>query len=58
MDLKAPPDGDVVVSKGYMAGLIVLTVFAAVAAWLRMYTRISISRKTGADDWTMFVASV
>lgn len=58
MDLKIPPDGDVVVSKGYMAGLIVLTVFAAVVAWLRMYTRIFISRKTGADDWTMFVASV
>jgi len=41
-----------------MAGIIVMTVLAVLTAWLRMYTSVFISNKTGCDDWTMFAASV
>ena len=35
-----------------------MTVLAVLIAWLRMYTRMFVSRNTGWDDWTMFAASV
>ena len=56
--LPPPPDGDVILSNGFIAGIVVMTVLAVLIAWLRMYTRIFVSRNTGWDDWTMFAASV
>ncbi len=56
--LAPPPDGDVSLSNRYIAGIAVMTVLAVSIAWLRMYTRIFVSRNTGWDDWTMFAASV
>jgi len=53
-----PTDGDVILSNRYIGGIIGMTVVAVLIAWLRMYTRIFVSRNTGWDDWTMFVASV
>lgn len=53
-----PPEGDVVLSNRYIAAIIVMTALAVLVAWLRMYTRIFVSRNTGWDDWTMFAASV
>ena len=56
--LAPPPDGDVILSNRFVAGIVVMTVFAVLIAWLRMYTRIFVSRNAGWDDWTMFAASV
>ena len=56
--LTPPPDGDVILSNHYIAGISVMTVLAVLIAWLRMYTRIFVSRNIGWDDWTMFAASV
>ena len=56
--LTPPPDGDIILSDHYIAGITVMTVLAVLIAWLRMYTRIFVSRNTGPDDWTMFAASV
>ncbi len=56
--LAPPPDGDVNMSNRFIAGIVVMTVLAVGIAWLRMYTRIFVSRNTGWDDWTMFAASV
>jgi len=56
--LDPPPGGDVILSNHYIAAIAVMTVVAVLVAWLRMYTRISVSRNTGWDDWTMFAASV
>jgi len=53
-----PTDGDVILSNHYIGGITGMTVVAVLIAWLRMYTRIFVSRNTGWDDWTMFVASV
>jgi hypothetical protein len=35
-----------------------LAVLVALTAWLRIYTRMFVSRKTWQDDWTMSAASV
>ena len=43
---------------GYMAATITVAGVAVATVWLRMYARIFVARKTGWDDWTMFVASV
>ena len=56
--LAPPPDGDIVLSNDFIAGIIVMTILAVLIAWLRMYVRIFVSRNTGWDDWTMFAASV
>ena len=56
--LTPPPDGDVILSNGFIAGMVVMTVLAVSTVWLRMYTRIFVSRNTGWDDWTMLAASV
>lgn len=56
--MEAHPVEDVVLSGHFMAGIIFMTVLAVLTAWLRMYTRIFVSRKTWWDDWTMFAASV
>lgn len=56
--LTPPPLGDINLSNHYIAGIIVMTILAVLIAWLRMYTRIFVSRNTGWDDWTMFGASV
>ena len=51
-----PPD--IILSGAYEAGIIVLTIVSVATVWLRMYTRIYISRNTSWDDWLMFAASV
>ena len=56
--LMPPPDGDVILSNGFIAGIAVMTIVAVLMAWLRMYVRIAVSHNTGWDDWTMFAASV
>ena len=56
--LTPPPDGDVIYSNRYIAGIVAMTIVAVLIAWLRMYTRIFVSRNPGWDDWTMFAASV
>ena len=56
--LGPPHDGDVILSTHYIAVIIVITILAVLIAWLRMYTRIFVSRNAGWDDWTMFTASV
>lgn len=56
--LTPPPGGDVILSNHYIAGISVMTVLAVLIAWLRMYTRMFVSRNTGWDDWTTFAASV
>lgn len=56
--LTPPPDGDVILSNRYIVAIAVMTFLAVLIAWLRMYTRIFVSRNTGWDDWTMFAASV
>ena len=53
-----PPDGDVIQSEGYMAGIITLTVAAVLIAWLRMYVRTFVSQNVGWDDYIMFAASL
>lgn len=53
-----PLQKDVVLSKHYIAAIAVLTVLSVSIVWLRMYSRIFVSRNLGWDDWTMFVASV
>lgn len=58
VELKYPPDGDVDLRARYMAGIVVMTVIAVLTAWLRLYTRVFVSRNLWWDDWTMFVASV
>ena len=56
--LSPPPDGDVIVSNRYIVAISVMTILAVLTVWLRMYTRIFVSRNRGWDDWTMFAASV
>ena len=56
--LAPPPDGDVILGNRFVAGVVVMTVLAVFIAWLRMYTRVFVSRNAGWDDWTMFAASV
>ena len=56
--MNPPPDGDIVLSERYIAGIAVMTVMAFLVAWLRMYTRVFVSRHIGWDDWIMFAASV
>ncbi|KAI4183620.1 MAG: hypothetical protein L6R41_005300 [Letrouitia leprolyta] len=58
VELKYPPDGDVDLRARYMAGIVVMTVIAVLTAWLRLYTRVFVSRNLWWDDWTMFVASL
>ncbi|PVH91880.1 hypothetical protein DM02DRAFT_702580 [Periconia macrospinosa] len=50
-----PPDTDH--RHEYMAAIIVFTVIAVVIAWLRMYTRMFISRNAWWDDWVMFIGT-
>lgn len=56
MDMPLPKD--VVLSKHYIAAISVLTVFSVSIVWLRMYSRMFVSRNLWWDDWTMFAASV
>lgn len=56
--LTPPPDGDVILSNGFIAGIAIMTVLAVSTVWLRMYNRIFVSRNAGSDDWTMLAASV
>ena len=51
-----PPDIDH--RHGYMAAIIVTTVVAVLMAWVRLYTRLYISKNTWWDDWIMFIATV
>lgn len=51
-----PPDYDY--RHAYMASIIVMTVTAVLLAWLRIYTRIYISRNIWWDDWVMLIATV
>jgi hypothetical protein len=51
-----PPDTDR--RHAFMAAIIVFTVIAVLTAWLRVYTRIIISRNVWWDDWVMLIGSV
>ena len=42
----------------YMAAIITLTVVSVLIAWLRVYTRVFISRNPGWDDWVMLISTV
>lgn len=42
----------------YMAAIIAMTVIAVLLAWLRIYTRMYISRNVWWDDWVMLIATV
>lgn len=42
----------------YMAAIIATTVVAVLIAWLRMYTRIYVSRNAWWDDWVMLIATM
>lgn len=42
----------------YMAGIITITVISVLIVWLRMYTRLYISRNAWWDDWIMFASTV
>ena len=53
-----PLQKDVILSKHYIAAISVLTVLSVSIVWLRMYSRIFVSRNLWWDDWTMFAASV
>lgn len=56
--LEPSPDKDIILSTHYIAVIIVITILAVLIVWLRMYTRMFVSRNAGWDDWTMFTASV
>ena len=42
----------------YMGGIIAITVVSCMIVWVRMYTRLVISRNAGWDDWIMFASTV
>ncbi|ROV93379.1 hypothetical protein VMCG_08403 [Cytospora schulzeri] len=50
-----PPDHDY--RHAYMAAIITITVVAVLIAWMRMYTRLYISRNCWWDDWIMLIAT-
>ncbi|KAJ4403408.1 hypothetical protein N0V82_010659 [Gnomoniopsis sp. IMI 355080] len=50
-----PPDDDY--RYAYMAGIITATIVAVLVTWVRMYTRMYISRNLWWDDWVMFIAT-
>ncbi|KAF2650087.1 hypothetical protein K491DRAFT_683314 [Lophiostoma macrostomum CBS 122681] len=55
LDGPLPPDTDY--RRAYMAAIIVVTVIAIMVAWLRMYTRIVLSKNVWWDDWIMFLGT-
>ncbi len=56
--LTPPPEGDARKSPTLIGVTAVITIFAALIVWLRIYVRMALTRKTWWDDWTMFIASV
>ena len=56
--MDTPNQPDIVLSSHYIAAIAVLTALAVSIVWLRMYSRLFVSRNAGWDDWTMFAASV
>lgn len=51
-----PPDDDY--RHAYMAAIITTTIIAVLITWVRVYTRVFISRNAWWDDWVMFIATV
>jgi hypothetical protein len=53
-----PPYPDVNIGDRYMVTLCVTFFFVLFTLALRLYTRITITKSTGWDDWTAIVATV